>query len=462
MSGSSIDTLLHIRLVGTLAPPIAPDHAHFHSSGYAFSMSAAISAMWRLMTVAALLALGWRGFAAAGPELEPGEAFYKAGLIFPLESLHNHASCVVECPDGSLLACWYRGSGERKADDVVIMGARLPSAAGRWSTPFLMADTPGYPDANPVMVVDPYGRLWLMWVTVLANEWHTALLKYRTSSDWAGAGAPHWETFEVLHITPGQAFAATVQREFGRMEPAASPRTAADPGSIEWLERGRRLAEDKFFQRLGWMPRAHPVILDGQRLIVPLYSDGYDFSLMAISDDWGGHWVASEPLVSAGGVQPSLVRRRDGRLVALMRDNGPPPQRVLSSESRDRGETWSPVVDSDLPDPGAGLEVIELQSGAWLLINNDTEKGRHQLTAALSFDEGATWPVRRHLERAEPQDSGAFHYPSVIQSRDGTIHVTYSYFVTSPTEGAETARAKPELKKSIKHAHFNEAWVKSR
>ena len=38
-------------------------------------------------------------------------------LIFPPQPLHNHGSCVVEMAGGGLFACWYRGSGERGADD---------------------------------------------------------------------------------------------------------------------------------------------------------------------------------------------------------------------------------------------------------------------------------------------------------------------------------------------------------
>jgi len=38
-------------------------------------------------------------------------------LIFPLERWHNHASCIVETPNGDLLVCWFHGSGERTADD---------------------------------------------------------------------------------------------------------------------------------------------------------------------------------------------------------------------------------------------------------------------------------------------------------------------------------------------------------
>jgi predicted neuraminidase len=49
---------------------------------------------------------------------------FEAQLIFPLNGWHNHASSLVECPNGDLLACWFSGSGERTADDVQILGAR--------------------------------------------------------------------------------------------------------------------------------------------------------------------------------------------------------------------------------------------------------------------------------------------------------------------------------------------------
>ena len=82
-------------------------------------------------------------------------AFLTSELIFPLEHWHNHASMVVELPDGDLLVCWFHGSGERTADDVVVRGARLRKGQRTWSEPFLLADTPGYPDTNATMFVDP-------------------------------------------------------------------------------------------------------------------------------------------------------------------------------------------------------------------------------------------------------------------------------------------------------------------
>jgi predicted neuraminidase len=386
--------------------------------------------------------------------------FLTSELIFPLEHWHNHASMIVELPGGDLLVCWFHGSGERTADDVVVRGARLRKGSTSWSAPFLLADTPGYPDTNPTMFLDPKKRLWLMWPTILANEWHTALMKYKMASSYGGDGAPRWEVSEVLHVTPGDEFAAAVNREVERI-------TASAPGDERirgWAERMERNAADKLYRRLGWMTRAHPYVLDGTRLIVPLYSDGFSFSLMAITDDWGATWKTSLPLVGAGNIQPSLARKKDGTLVAYMRDNGPAPKRLMISRSTDRGETWSPVEDTGLPNPGAGAEVRVLGNGNWVLIYNDLERGRYRLAVSLSDDEGRTWRWTRHLERdAESDDEGRlgqYHYPSIVQAADGTLHATYSFFAPPASVKADAEKRLP--RKSIKHAHFNEAWIRSR
>src|SRR5687767_14156019 len=137
-------------------------------------------------------------------------AFHRSELIFPLESWHNHASMIVECPNGDLIVCWFHGSGERTADDVKIEGARRRNGAAAWGERFTMADTPGYPDTNCCMFIDPRRRLWLLWPTILANRWETALMKYRIASDYEGDGPPRWESQEVLHVTPGEEFATAV------------------------------------------------------------------------------------------------------------------------------------------------------------------------------------------------------------------------------------------------------------
>ena len=398
--------------------------------------------------------------AATGNAVSQGgeRPFLSAELIFPLEHWHNHASMVVELPGGDLFVCWFHGSGERTADDVVIRGARLRKGSKTWSAPFQLADTPGYPDTNGTIFLDPKKRLWLMWPTILANEWHTALMKYKIATEFRSDGTPRWDVHEVLHVTPGDEFVATVDREVDRLLA-----TAPDNDRMKaWAERTRKNAADKLFRRLGWMTRAHPYVLDGTRLIVPLYSDGFSFSLMAISDDWGTTWRTSTPLVGLGNIQPSLARRRDGTLVAYMRDNGPAPKRLMMSTSSDRGETWSTIEDSALPNPGAGAEVLVLKNNNWVLIYNDLERGRYRLAVSMSEDEGRTWRWTRHLERdpesSDEQRLGQYHYPSIIQAADGTLHATYSYFAPAASVVPDAEKRLP--RKSIKHAHFNEAWIK--
>ena len=88
-----------------------------------------------LLLVACLTAL--LGGAAGGRPASQDQPFLESELIFPLEHWHNHGSCIVECPNGDLLVCWYHGSGERTADDVLVLGARQTEAApGSGARPF--------------------------------------------------------------------------------------------------------------------------------------------------------------------------------------------------------------------------------------------------------------------------------------------------------------------------------------
>ena len=97
----------------------------------------------------------------------------------------------------------------------------------------------------------------------------------------------------------------------------------------------------------------------------------------------------------------------------------------MASLSRDNGETWSAALDTTLPNPGSSLEVTVLRDRRWLIVYNDSTQSRDSLTVALSTDEGKTWPLKRRLE---PQGDGAtsFSYPSVIQTADGAVHITYT------------------------------------
>ena len=74
---------------------------------------------------------------------------YREELIFPLNSQHNHAPGIVECTGGELLVSWYRGSGERSADDVAVLGSRMARGAVRGASLSSWPTTPSFRIAIP-------------------------------------------------------------------------------------------------------------------------------------------------------------------------------------------------------------------------------------------------------------------------------------------------------------------------
>ena len=124
------------------------------------------------------------------PRLAAESPHLEAELVFPLHDRHNHAPGIVECPNGDLFVSWYRGSGERTADDVAVYGAWRAKGEARWGEPFVLADTPGFPDCNTALFVDDRQRLWLFYPTILANSWESCLTNFKVSSRFARPGSP--------------------------------------------------------------------------------------------------------------------------------------------------------------------------------------------------------------------------------------------------------------------------------
>ena len=368
-----------------------------------------------------------------------GQQSFESELIFPFQTQHVHSSSIVELPNGDFLVCWFQGSGERTANDVVINGARLKKEETKWSQPFLMADTPGQPDCNPILFLNNRNKLFLVWIVVEANRWEASILKVKTTMDY-NEGIPTWEWQDIIIMKPGVEFEERVKEQFdayGRQDLAWAEY------ALPYEELLIEAAKDSKKRETGWMPRTHPTILESGKILLPLYSDGFNFGLIAISEDDGETWKSSLPIVGRGLNQPSLVVRKDGSIDAYMRDDGDEPARIMMSHSNDEGYSWTYAKKSDIPNPGASIEVIKLKSGNWILIYNDVDDGRYSIAAAISDDEGKSWKWKKKLEN---QEDGNFSYPSVIQAKDGKIHVTYSYRL-------------PGERKSIKHVVFEESWV---
>jgi len=376
---------------------------------------------------------------------------FEAEFIFDpaLESHgHVHASCIIEEPNGALRAVWYENGPHLpapyfseqhdKSDDVRIGGARKTRDAQAWDKPFVMADTFGISDNNPCMAVDKQKRLWLIYPTLLGApewSWGSGLVRYKLSSNFEKAGVPVWEKQEILipHAFGLKKLLAELSDQAVAKGQLTAEQLAARKSRMQ-----ERTKSNPLLERLGWMPRAHPLVRSDGALVVPLSNENFNIACMAITKDGGETWTFSDPVPEMGLTQPTLAELSDGTILAFFR-NGGSQHRIKRSESKDGGLTWAPVTVTDRLHPGAGIEIRMLKNGHLALIYNDTEKARDKLAISISSDSGKTWQWTRHLENTPKE---RFDYPSIIQSKDDSIHVTYSYNL-----------------KTIKHAHFDEAWV---
>lgn len=126
-------------------------------------------------------------------------------------------------------------------------------------------------------------------------------------------------------------------------------------------------------------------------------------------------------------IQPSILKLADGRLQVLMRTrNG----RLATSFSSDKGDTWSKVVLTEVPNNQSGTDAVTLGDGRHALIYNnfetlpDTKKGpRTPLSIALSND-GLHW---QHVLTLEDSPIDQYSYPAIIEGKDGTLHCLYTW-----------------------------------
>jgi predicted neuraminidase len=191
----------------------------------------------------------------------------------------------------------------------------------------------------------------------------------------------------------------------------------------------REASKDLLKRSLGWMTRIHPVTLQSGRILLPLYSDGFNFSMVAISDDDGTTWRPSLPIVGRGPIQPALAVKKNGDIVAYMRDSGDSPTRVHTSISSDNGESWSASRKTEIPNE-ASVEICVLKDGKWAFVGNDSNDGRYRFSIYLSDDEGSTWKWKELIEY-DSTKKGSFAYPCVIQTSDGMLNISYSYSLGS-------------------------------
>lgn len=296
---------------------------------------------------------------------------------------YKHAPSITQLSNGDLYLVFYGGSAEY-AEDTAIYGARLAKGSSTWTSPVPIADSPHRAEGNPVVWQSPDGKVWLFYVVRMGATWSTSIIQAKISGD----GARTWSDPMIVSLTQGMMV---------RNQPLALP----DGGIL--------------------LPAYHEVGEDTE------YVSPETTSLFFRYDSRQHTWSETNRIRSRlGNLQPAAAAVTDQYLICYCRAGGSyedvPDRRLVRSESRDGGRTWSNGEETEFKNPNAAVEFLRLRNGHLLLIFNDSTAVRTPLTAAISTDGGKTFLHRFNLF----EGSDAFAYPSAIQSDDGKIHLVFS------------------------------------
>ena len=336
------------------------------------------------------------------------------GSLGPLFSSHNHRVGLTECPNGDLLAVWFSCVQESGAE-LANAASRLRHGAQEWEDASVFWDAPDVNDHAP--------KLW-----------------------WDGGR-------KLYHFARG--FTENIVRES--------------------IDNGATWSGPMVFYPHGELG-SHPI-----RTREGLYVVAHDSSAVSLtaSLDQGLTWTTLDATrgpsdVRAGGqglrqagIHTPLVELADGRLMAVGRLHFPQEQAAFGgmmpiSYTADLGRTWT-YVASEFPVVSQRQRpiLLRMEEGPLLLISftdqwrewkerkgldffaaDGTVFRGYGMFAALSEDEGKTWPVRRLLAPGGParvietinkvectltdtlaEPTG---YLAAIQSRDGLVHLLTS------------------------------------
>jgi predicted neuraminidase len=287
-----------------------------------------------------------------------------------------HASTIVEATDGTLVAAWFGGTREGDPD----VGIWLSRKEGEhWTRPTEVAngiqyqkpggETHRYPCWNPVLFQPNDSALLLFYKCGPSPDaWWGMLMR-------SGDGGQHWSF------------------------PRRLPEGIVGP------------------------VKNKPIALPDGRLLCGSSSEDDGWRVhFELTPDLGRTWTRVGPINDGKGIaaiQPSLLRHGGKTLQAIGRSK---QGKLWTATSEDDGLTWGPMTLTNLPNPNSGTDAVTLKDGRHMLVYNDVPKGRTPLKVAVSND-GKDW---RNVATLEDQP-GEYSYPAVIQTKDGIVHITYTW-----------------------------------
>jgi len=294
-----------------------------------------------------------------------------------------HASTIVET-EHVLLATWFGGTHEKNPDVGIWLSRKVD---GTWSSPVevvngVQNENLRYPAWNPVLFQPEGGPLMLFY-----------------------------------KVGPSP------QRWWGML-------TTSDDEGLSW-SKPAKLGTGPLGHLLGPV-KNKPVQLEDGSILCPSSSETRNKWRVhfELSEDMGQTWEFIGPIndgIEFDAIQPSILFHPGGLLQILCRTK----QGVISqSWSEDQGRTWSPMEATMLPNPNSGTDAVTLKDGRQILVYNhivpdQTWGSRSKLNVAVSED-GINWRAAVLLEN-DPDPDSEYSYPAVIQTRDGKIHVTYTW-----------------------------------
>jgi len=291
----------------------------------------------------------------------------------------SHASTIAETP-GGLIAAWFGGTKEGNKD-VCIWTSKLIN--DKWTAPEKVAegiinDTTRYACYNPVLYYADNKEL---------------LLFYKIGPNVAG-----WTGWMMRSKDNGKTW---------------SKREALPDGFLGPIKN-------------------KPVMINGV-LLCPSSTEKNGWKAhIEYTTDYGKTWSKSVDINDSKiieAIQPSILRYKDGSLQILCRSRN---TTLNESWSTDGGKTWSAMKASALPNNNSGTDAVTLKDGRQLLVYNHAipdsnwvkGKGpRTPLNVAISKD-GKKWYAAVILEDSPISQ---YSYPSVIQSKDGMVHIVYTW-----------------------------------
>ena len=299
--------------------------------------------------------------------------FRKQDVPFP----SCHASTIAETSEG-LIAAWFGGTAESNPD-VGIWSSRFIN--GKWTLPVEVANG-----------VQSGKKRFPTWNPVLYNSGSQLLLFYKVGpncSDWWG--------------------------EFKSSE-----------------DNGRTWSKSTRLPKGIWGPiKNKPVLLRNGELLCPSSTeyDGWQVH-METTSDLGLSWNRTASLNDGRAIsviQPTILVHPNGKIQILCRSKS---RKIFTSWSADNGKTWSKFEPTPLPNPNSGIDAVTLKNGINLLVYNHYDlkhnpRSRNILNIAVSSD-GINWNGAVLLED-DPDFDTEYSYPAVIQTKDGLVHITYTW-----------------------------------